>query len=292
MFTPKRTSNLNVAIIPNLLKENLKTSLNNIVDVLLSFNINVFIPSILGEASELDSCNLTTDCAIEKSDIVIAAGGDGTIIRVAKQAAFKGKPILGINFGRLGFTSGLEKEDLFKLRRLVVGEYNIQSKIMLMIEVIKGDTRLKYYAINDAVISRGELSKTIDLDILVQDTEVCSYRSDGIIFATPMGSTGYSLSAGGPIVDPEMRCILMTPICPHSMFARPSIFNANTKLKVKVSARESVGAFLTIDGDKVVEIESSDFIEISVSDYSVEMITFDQRCFYKRIGEKLAKRRE
>lgn len=294
MANLKQKDNFNVTIIPNLLKTDLKSNLDSIINFLLELNMTVFIPKQYADANLNNNSiifDLELEDSLEKSDMVIAAGGDGTIIRAAKQAALKNKPILGINFGRLGFTSGLEKEDLSKLNRLITGEYDIQKRVMLLVEIVKESKRQKFYAINDAVISRGELSRTIDLDILMHDTEVCNYRADGIILATPMGSTGYSLSAGGPIVDPGMECILMTPICPHSMFARPSIFNKYTKLKIKVAAREFVGTFLTIDGDKVVDIESSDFIEISVSNFSVEMITFDQKCFYKRIGEKLSKRK-
>lgn len=294
MSNLKKARSLSVTIIPNIFKENLKTNLSDIINLLLNLNVNVFIPKQYADKIEKNTLivsNLTLDEALEESDVVIAVGGDGTIIRAAKQAAFKNKPILGVNFGRLGFTSGLEKEDLSKLNRLVTGKYDIQNRVVLIVEIVKGNKRKKFYAINDAVISRGELSRTIDLDIFIQDTEVCNYRADGIILATPMGSTGYSLSAGGPIVDPGMECILMTPICPHSMFARPSVFNRTTKLRIKVSARESVGAFLTVDGDKAVDIENSDFVEISVSNYSLEMITFDQKCSYKRIGEKLSKRK-
>lgn len=288
------SGSLNVAVIPNLFKENIKSSLKDTVELLTSFGVKVFIPEVyLNELKENKQvlCGLSLEESIGKTDIVIAVGGDGTIIRAAKHAALKNKPILGINFGRLGFTSGLEKEEIYKLNRLITGDYDIQRRALLKVEIVKDKAVQKFYAINDAVISRGEPSRTIDLDIFIQDTEVCNYRADGVILSTPTGSTGYSLSAGGPIVDPEMECILMTPICPHSMFARPSVFNKSTKLKIKVSARESVGAFLTIDGDKVVDIENSDFIEISVSSYIAEMITFDQKCFYKRIGEKLAKRK-
>lgn len=289
----QKNGNLNVTVIPNLLKDNLQYSFNDIITSLLSLNINVIIPKEYLSENKINLVNydLPTNQAIAKSDIVIAIGGDGTIIRATKQAALQGKSVLGINFGRLGFTAGLEKEEIHKLNRLIAGDYEIQNRVMLEVRVLKDGAGQKFYAINDAVISRGKLSKTIDLDILIGNTVICNYRADGIILSTPTGSTGYSLSAGGPIVDPELKCILMTPICPHSLFERPAVFNRDTKLKVKVSVREDVGAFLTLDGDEIVDIDNSDLIEISISQYSVKMITFDQRCFYKRIGEKLAKRR-
>ncbi|MFZ1760269.1 MAG: NAD(+)/NADH kinase, partial [Ruminococcus bromii] len=155
----------------------------------------------------------------EYCDMAITVGGDGTIIHAAKYAAKADKQLIGVNVGRLGFAADVEPHEYEQLERLITGDYTTEERILLDVEVIKEDGSKHYLAVNDAVVARGQLSKTIDLHLSLDGDEISKYRADGLLFATPTGSTAYSLSAGGPILAPKMECILMTPVCPHSLFS-------------------------------------------------------------------------
>ena len=161
----------------------------------------------------------------EYCDMAITVGGDGTIIHAAKYAAKADKQLIGVNVGSLGFVADVEPHEYEQLERLITGDYTTEERILLDVEVIKEDGSKHYLAVNDAVVARGQLSKTIDLHLTLDGDEISKYRADGLLFATPTGSTAYSLSAGGPILAPKMECILMTPVCPHSLFSRSVLFS-------------------------------------------------------------------
>ena len=170
--------------------------------------------------------------SLRACDVFIAIGGDGTIIHTAKLAASLGKPILGVNAGTLGFTAGVERHQLSLLANLVKGEYREERRLMLSVELSSGGETRGFYAINDAVLS-GEPAKIIDYN-MVLGRRSYRYRADGFIVATPTGSTAYSLSAGGPVIEPNMNCLVYTPICPHSLFNRSVIFGADSHLAVNI----------------------------------------------------------
>lgn len=186
----------------------------------------------------------------EYCDMAITVGGDGTIIHAAKYAAKADKQLIGVNVGRLGFAADVEPHEYEQLERLITGDYATEERILLDVEVIKEDGSKHYLAVNDAVVARGQLSKTIDLHLTLDGDEISKYRADGLLFSTPTGSTAYSLSAGGPILAPKMECILMTPVCPHSLFSRSVLFSGESELSVHVKIPEECCCVLTIDGEK------------------------------------------
>ena len=161
--------------------------------------------------------------AIRGADMAVAVGGDGTIVHVAKAAAQADCPILGINGGCLGFLAGVERNELDELSRLLKGDYIEEPRALLQVSVQRGSQQQTYYAMNEAVISRGGLSQLLDLRVTSDGRDVLRCRGDGVIIATPTGSTAYSLSAGGPIVDPAVDCMVLTPICPHTVASRASV---------------------------------------------------------------------
>lgn len=224
---------------------------------------------------------------IKKCDVILTIGGDGTLIHLAKYAAKFSKPILGINFGRLGFVTGLERDELDKLELLVNGEYAVQNRTLLEVSANKNGDVKAFLAVNDAVISKGENTKIVDFSVKQNGQEVCNYRADGLILSTSTGSTAYSMSAGGPIISPELACILMTPICPHSMFAKPVVFSNNDSIEITVSAKDNGKIFLNIDGDNVLNLADCDRVIVKCAKKKVSIISFDNRCFYKRFAEKL-----
>lgn len=228
--------------------------------------------------------------SLEQSDIVIAIGGDGTIIHTAKHAVEKNKPVLGINAGRIGFLANLEQDELCNLKEVVKGNYKIENRIMLEIIHKKEGLQDKYYAFNDAVISKGALSRMIETDVYCNDRYVISYRADGLIFSTPVGSTAYNLSAGGPIIEPNSKSIVMTPICPQSLFNRSIIFSSENILKVGLNPDNDPNTYLNIDGEVVIKLDKNDKIIIKPSKITVKMISIIQKPFYEVLNDKFIKR--
>lgn len=224
---------------------------------------------------------------IKKCDVILTIGGDGTIIHLAKYAAKFSKPILGINFGRLGFVTGLERNEIDKLEILVKGEYVVQQRALLEVSAHKDNFIKTFFAINDAVISKGERTKILDFSVILKGSEVCNYRADGLIVSTATGSTAYSLSAGGPIISPELDCILITPICPHSIFSKSVVFSGRDCIEITAVANFDESIFLNIDGNNVLDVTDFDEVSIKCAPQKAGIITFDNGSFYKRLSEKL-----
>lgn len=225
----------------------------------------------------------------DEADLVIALGGDGTILDCAKKMARRGKPILGINLGHLGYMAELEMDELSALDKIIEGDYSLDERSMMNVEVYDKNGTKKYqsYALNDAVISNGSVSKIINLELYAEDNLVTSYRADGLIVSTPTGSTAYAMSAGGSIADPKVKCMLVTPICPHSFIARQLIFSDETSLRIKnVSVREK-SLMLTLDGKTNCELFREDDVRISKSDLSVKLVRLKDCSFYSILSQKM-----
>jgi NAD+ kinase len=232
----------------------------------------------------------TIDELMISCDIAITVGGDGTIIHAAKHSAKADKPLIGVNVGRLGFAADVEPEEISSLVRILDGDYHTENRILLDVEVIKNGISKHFLAVNDAIIARGQLSKIIDLHLSLNGEQIAKYRADGLLFATPTGSTAYSLSAGGPILAPQMDCILMTPVCPHSLFSRSVLFSGDSALSVEVNSPSECCCVLTIDGEKNVDILAEDRVIIRRSEVNLRLASLNKRNFYKRLNEKLKER--
>ena len=220
-------------------------------------------------------------------DIAVIAGGDGTIMHSARYAAIYSKSIIGVNLGRVGFVAELTPEDTQEFSRIARGDFKLQSRMVLDISVVDEHGGEKsYLAINDAVISRGALSRIIDLSVVVGDKNIGTYRADGLLFSTPTGSTAYALSAGGPIIDPKLNLIELTPVCPHTLADnRTVLFSDDTLLSV--TCKSSDTSYLTVDGQVSVPLNSTDKVVVKRSKYNLSMITLKELNFYKIVGEKL-----
>ncbi len=223
-------------------------------------------------------------------DIAVTVGGDGTIIHAAKYAACAGKPLIGVNVGRLGFAADLEVEDIGALKRLLSGDYVTENRILLDIEVQSKGPSKHYLAVNDAVVAHGRLSKIVDLSLCLNGEEISKYRADGILFSTPTGSTAYSLSAGGPIISPQMDCILMTPVCPHSLFSRSVLFDGESTLSVSAKIPEGCSCLLTVDGEVNIDIAEGDRVIVRKSVQSLKLISINKLNFYRKLNRKLRER--
>ncbi len=232
---------------------------------------------------------LPIEAVYAEADILIVLGGDGTILEAARRAAQHATPILGINLGRLGYMAELESGELDLLDRLFTGEYELEHRSMLRVELFSGDELRSFcYALNDAVISNGSVSRMIDLELSEGGAPVTTYRADGLIIATPTGSTAYSMSAGGAIVDPGVPCFCVTPICPHSFAARPMIFSDSSVLQIKnICAREKM-LYLTVDGRMNFELYRNQTVRVTKSDLRTSLIRLKACGFYRRLRQKMS----
>ena len=232
---------------------------------------------------------LPLESVYAEADILIVLGGDGTILEAARRSAQRGTPILGINLGRLGYMAELEMSELDQLSRLFDGDYRIDVRSMLRVELYSagGDLRSFCYALNDAVISNGSVSRMIELELSESGNPVANYRADGLIIATPTGSTAYSMSAGGTVVDPRVPCFCVTPICPHSFGARPLIFSDDTTLQVRnVCVREKM-LYLTVDGRINFELYRNQTVRVTKSSMQTRLIRLKNCGFYRKLRQKM-----
>ncbi len=232
---------------------------------------------------------LSAEDAYSSVDAVIVLGGDGAILESARRSAPYDTPVMGLNLGRLGYMAELEMGEIEELSRLVKGEYKLESRSMLNIELINGagEVRKSEYALNDAVLSNGSISRVVDLELYESGVHIASYRSDGMIVATPTGSTAYSLSAGGAIVDPRLECLCVTPICPHSLYARPMIFPDGAKLEIKNTCQREKSLFLTVDGRVNYELALGEAVRITRSPLKTSFIRLKEGSFYERLRQKM-----
>ena len=225
-------------------------------------------------------------------DLAVVVGGDGTTLAVAKKAAFLNKTVLGINAGRLGFMSGLEKDELEMLGKLASGEYTIDERMMLKASVYQNDELISsYHCLNDAVITRGELARLIDVSVMVEGRLATNTRADGMIVSTPTGSTAYSMAAGGPVLSPDNFCFVITPICPHSLLNRSIVFSSDKELTLFVENDVYKNSFLALDGQESIQIENNTKIVISKSEFTAKLIKIKPDNFYEILNKKIIERR-
>ena len=281
-----------IALIPNLTKNGAYEESLKAIRLLKSFGGKILMTADLSEKySDNDIAFFEShEVLIQKCDAVVTIGGDGTIIHAAKHAANFEKPLLGINMGRLGFVAELEPNELPMLERLFSGDYNVEKRQMLKVTLKSKSGSKSFFALNDAVISRGSMTKIIDLDVWLKKSYICHYRADGLIVSTPTGSSAYALSAGGPVIEPSMSCILMTPICSHSLFSRPVLFNPSSEILVNAASREDTDLTLTIDGETTIPITADDTVVITTAEIYAELIVLKDKTFYRFLSDKFTER--
>ena len=272
-----------VAVLPNLDKPGCSEVVEKLSVILNKEGIKSYIPDTIVAAGYIP---LPEEELYKVADVIITIGGDGTIIRYAKAAAKYNKPVLGINAGRMGYLANLEQNELELISKLKEGNFFTERRMMLTVNVVEnGQTVGEYTALNDAVITGGFISRIIDVSANVAGDSI-SYRADGIIISTPTGSTAYSMSAGGPIIDPLMQSMCITPICSHSLAAKPILMSANSTIKLKAFSKKRTEIFLTVDGRKVCSVKPYTEIYIKKSPEFVQLIRLNNRSFYKTLSYK------
>lgn len=239
---------------------------------------------------EIDFCS--RDKAVCECDVLISIGGDGTFIHSSHVAAKYDKKILGINAGNLGFLAGLEKQELSLLEHLIDGNYEIDKRMMLCCEHYSGEELVgKYYCLNDVVVARGMSLRLCDVSVFCDGKQVNNYYGDGLIISTPTGSTAYSLSSGGPVVEPTIESIILTPICTHSLFSRSLIFKPESVLELRVKYPENCLPIVSCDGEEAVEINSECKLLIRRAERYSNIIRIKSDSFTDILSKKLIERR-
>lgn len=260
-----------------------------VVDKLLE---NGFQAIVEPELSHMVNAGATISSSLFKdADFMICVGGDGTFLKTARQAYVYHKPVLGINKGIVGFLAEVEPKDIERaIQRLAQGEFQVQPRMVLKVEVLrKGEKVFEDIAINDAVVSRMALSRILRLRVSIDDKYVDSFPGDGIIISTPTGSTGYSLSAGGPIVQPDMRMMVISPICPHILYSRSFIAADTRVVQVSIEDYGETNAMVTVDGQEGFALESGDLVLTKASLYDVLFASVSPVNFYEVLRAKIHK---
>ena len=227
------------------------------------------------------------DKEIQNADFVICFGGDGTILHMAKTATRYNVPILGVNIGTMGFMAELECSELEQLRRLATGDFTIDSRMMLDVTVQR-DRNIIFHelCLNDAVVTKGAVARIVHLSVSCDGIQAMECGGDGVIVATPTGSTGYNLSAGGPIVEPDTQSILITPICAHDLLSRCIVASPDRVVTVELTRNARRNAFLSVDGGKAVKLSMGDVTTVRRSNKQTKLIRLNGRSFYDVVHNK------
>ena len=225
---------------------------------------------------------------IRTADMLICFGGDGTILHSSKIATEHGLPILGVNIGTMGFIAELEASEMELLRKIPQGDYTVEPRTMLDVSVVSGKQTLFHEtALNDAVITKGAVARVIQMDIFCDGLEAISFSGDGVIVCTPTGSTAYSMSAGGPIVEPAAENIVITPVCAHTMLSRPIVTAGSRTVDVHIGRIGRKNAFLSVDGGRAFRLNTGDTIRIQRSRYTTKLVRLSNKSFFEILNKKL-----
>ena len=278
---------MKIAIITNITKDTGLATAMRVADYL----------SGKAELYMSDDCPLPNECMVsyipyekiwDTVEMAIVIGGDGTLLQVASRCAQNSIPTLGINLGKVGFLTEIETADIEKaLEKVISGNYKTEKRMLLKMQI--NNENVSYHALNDIVISKPDGIKIIGVDLYTDNELVYHYVADGLIIATPTGSTGYSISAGGPVVDPSMDLYIATPICPHMLSVRSAILSSDKEIVIKLSRDyTNNSAMISTDGEKQRFINTEDEIRISKSGYEFELIKIGESSFYNTLINKLS----
>ena len=227
------------------------------------------------------------DRELNTADLVVCFGGDGTILHMAKAATRRGVPLLGVNIGTMGFMAELESTEVDQLAKLASGDYTLDSRMMLDVTVYRDrDIIFHDICLNDVVITKGAVARIVHLQVKCDGVQAMQCGGDGVIVATPTGSTAYNLSAGGPIVEPEAKNILVTPICAHDMTSRCMIASDRRVIEVELTRNARRNAFLSVDGGKALRLNMGDLVTIKKSPFETKLVRLKDRSFYDVLNTK------
>lgn len=224
---------------------------------------------------------------LKNADMLLCFGGDGTILHSSKAATYHGLPVLGVNIGTMGFMAELEAGELDLLARLATGQYAIEKRMMLSVEVQhEGQVIYNDTALNDIAITKGAVARVIQMEVLCDGIQAYNFAGDGVLVCTPTGSTAYSMSAGGPLVEPTARNIIVTPICAHTVQARPFVTAKDREITVRIGKTGRKNAFLSTDGGRAVRLNFGDVVRVRRSRHETRLVRLKQTSFFEIINNK------
>ena len=280
----------NFCIVTNKSKDADYGMTNHIMEFLSSHGKKCVVAKDLKASSQNSSAKREHMSIVpEETECCIVLGGDGTMLQAARSIAYLDIPMIGVNLGTLGYLAEVEKNSVDEaLELLLAGKYEIEDRMMLYGSV-NGEND---YALNDIVITKFSSIGAINFDIFVNDLFLCNYHADGIIISTPTGSTGYSMSAGGPIVEPSANMILITPICPHTLNTRSMVLSADTKIRIAICAGKDdsvLNAMASFDGSGMIELKTDDQVYIERANKTTKIIKLNRVSFLQVLGKKFDK---
>ncbi len=258
-------------------------------------NARGYVPFVTGDYRNILPSGWYVKTTLEEmfkaSSVVITLGGDGTLLNIADLAVRYDVTILGVNLGTLGYLAQLDKTELGRIPDILESDYAVQKRMMLTASVYRNNKCVyNYSALNDAVITRSAVLKPVYIDLLGETGVIADYFCDGLIFSTPTGSSAYSLSVGGPVMDPTMEAILVSAISPHSLLAHSLVFNANKALGCRVSTPKAINALISVDGRHVFYIQPGDKIEIKKNNNYLKLVQLSDTDFYTVLKRKFSQR--
>lgn len=278
-----------IVVIPNELRDEKLAETKNVIGILLEYGATVYAEQKYKGAFGAGVEYGILSQILRDADMAIVLGGDGTILNVAPQAAVYGVPIMGINLGNLGFLAQAEKGDYSVFSHLFNENYTTTSCMMVEAVVVKqGVEGAKFLALNDIVVKANTGTKMINVSAAVNGTNIGSYSADGLIVATAVGSTAYSLSAGGAVLHPDLDAMIITPICPHTLKARSTVVPGNDEIWISPSVECRSDVAIMVDGESVGILEKGEFIKVTKSKYRTRLIKPVSRNFFDVLREKLS----
>ena len=277
-----------IGVISRPRRENLSAVVPKLFQWLEGRGLRIFYDEETAGALPALSKPLSREQIADNSEILVVLGGDGTLLAAARVAASRGIPILPVNMGSLGFLTSFTVDELYPaLEETLAGRSSMSERVMLDVELLRGSASLdKQHVLNDAVVNKSALARMIELELCIDGDFVCRYRADGLVVATPTGSTAYSLSAGGPIVHPSVEAFVITPICPHTLTDRPVVVRDFCTVEVKLTGNAE-DVYLTLDGQKGIPMQENDRIRITRSPLRLKLIQPPKKSYFEILRNKL-----
>ncbi|MCG9479642.1 MAG: NAD(+)/NADH kinase [Actinomycetia bacterium] len=285
-----------IGLVSNNKNERAILVAKDVYDYLIKHKCQVYLldQDILAQKYNLVSCS--KDDFSKNVEIIISVGGDGTFLRAARYAFKREIPVMGVNAGNLGFLAEIETNQLYTaMENLLEDEYSIEERMLIEGRIwrqgqIVGEQNIPYLALNEFTLTRSILEKIIKMEVIVNDCSLMDFGADGIIISTPTGSTAYSLSAGGPVVEPNNNLFIVTPICPHSLYNRSMVLSPESEIQIKINTK-NINNTLSIDGVKSsVNLNNEDVFRVNSSKLKLKLITFNDNIFFKIFKQKLLSR--
>jgi len=281
---------IRIGIIANKNKDKDLQFASNLKDMIVDKGGDYIFDEDSAKSLELDSSVHNIENIVKNADVVFTLGGDGTLLRAARRISFEGKPILGINLGTLGFLTQVDKEHTSRaVDRILAGDYHIEKRMTLQTKIFncKGELLYNDIALNDIAITKDLMSSLVRLKMYINEEFVDAISGDGLIIATPTGSTAYSMSAGGPLVDPQLNNIILTPICPHNLYSKSIVTSGDYIVKVSECGNSSDESLISIDGQNRYKLGEGFVIECTKSDKCVNLIKFSNKYYFNVLRTKI-----